>query len=366
MHVEAGQTMQRINLRDFGADANKADNSAAIQAAIDTLLVNSADQSHPGRGGTIVVSDLYKIANTVGISVANDFVTRICIEGDHGGRRACGFQMTDDTKTVFVFETVNGGIIRDFEMRNIWIRGGNIGLDLGDDAYNVFENISFSGQKTASIRAANGGEVTSLFKHCWWTNVPGDAVHGNGGALWFSDCLFGEGCGGFRMVGTQLELYNCKVWNSQTWDEGADGEGSCVFKLKNGSGLHMVGGRITASTPCKSVIFTDFARDVHVAGVRITCNETVENLVCDLHAHSGTKPFPILYIGGGTIVSSRRETGLSMYEELGGASDLAQAHQDAVIDCVVEYKGTEPFACDAFLDPSKRNTMILRARLSQD
>jgi acyl-CoA synthetase (AMP-forming)/AMP-acid ligase II len=361
-----GQTMQRVNLRDFGADANKADNSAAIQLAINTLLVNTTDQNVQNRGGTIVVSDLYRITETVGISVSNDFICKLRIESDHGSRRGPGFHMTDPTKPCFQLKTNNLGIIRDFDMSGIQLKGGSFGLDLEFDAYNTFDRVTFEGNVEAGIRSHNGGEVTSHFSRCWWTNVPGDAAHGLTGGLWFSDCLFGEGCGGFRMTGTQLQLFNCKVWNSQTWDEGEFGEGSCVFKLRNGSGLHMVGGKISASTPTKSIFFTDFARDLHVSGVDIVANATVENLIADLHAHSGTKPFPIIYIGGGTKLSTRRPEGISIYEELGDIGDDAQVHQDAVIDIVSEYKTTPPFACAAFLHPDRRNTMVLRARLDQD
>jgi hypothetical protein len=361
-----GQTMQRVNLRDFGADANKADNSAAIQLAINTLLVNTTDQNIQNRGGTIVVSDLYRITETVGISVSNDFICKLKIESDHGSRRGAGFHMTDPTKPVFQLKTDNLGIIRDFDMEGIQLKGGSYGLDLEFDAYNTFNRITFEGNVQAGIRSHNGGEVTSHFTDCWWTNVIGDAAHGLTGGLWFSHCLFGEGCGGFRMVGTQLQLYHCKVWNSQTWDAGDFGEGSCVFKLENGSGLHMVGGKVSASTPTKSIVYTNFARDVIISGTHIVANTTVENLIADLHAHSGTKPFPIIYIGGGTVISTRRTEGLCIYEELGDIGDDSQVHQNAVIDCMVEYKTTPPFGCAAFIDPARNNTMTLRERLDQD
>jgi hypothetical protein len=362
--------MQRVNLRDFGADANKTDatNRDAINLAINTLLVNPALSDVQNRGGTIVVSDLYKYTgDPPGISVSSDMVCRIKIESDHGARRGAGFQQLDPTKAVFQLKTNNLGIIRDFDMSGIQIKGGAYGLDLEFDAYNTFERLTFEGQQIASIRSHNGGEVTSHFSKCWWTNVPGDAAIGLTGGLWFSDCLFGEGCGGFRMTGTQLQLFNCKVWNSQTWDAGEFGEGSCVFKLENGSGLHMVGGKISASTPTKSIVYTNFARDVHMSGVDIIANTTVEFLIADLHAHSGTKPFPIIYIGGGTKLSTRRtESPFIIYEELGDIGDDAQVHQDAVVDLVTEYKVNIPTACAAFLHPDRRNLMVLRARLDQD
>ena len=128
----------------------------------------------------------------------------------------------------------------------------------------------------------------------------------------------------------------------------------------------MNGGKITASAPCKTLVYTDFARDVLISGVHIVLNPTVENFIADKHAHSGTKPFPIIHVGGGTTVSTRRTEGLCMYTELGDIGDLAQAHEDVVFDCVVEYKQTPPFMDPVFWDASKRNSATLRARLDRD
>lgn len=348
----------------YNASISAPDNSAAIQSAINALLGDITLSNPPGRGGTIVVpaDGCYRITNTIGISVvAVDFRARIAIVGE-GGRRGACIQQTAAKPVFQLKNTVNN--LRDFEMRNLQLYGGTVGIELQRANYNLFDDVVISNQSLHGISTELS--FGNQFRSIWMVNQFGNNALVKSGGLWFTDSQFGESVGGFDVTGGSLILDNSSISDARNrlQTAGVAGEGNALFRVKGGN-LMIHGGTIQPGA-VDTLIYSDYPRDILIEGTDLQLG-TVSNLVANRYAHSGDKPYPVLVVRA-SRVSSYNNSGLNLYNQLAtGSGSTVHAHSDAVYDIgATEYRTTAPFFDVEFTDASKRNTTSIRARPNQE
>jgi hypothetical protein len=208
--------------------------------------------------------------------------------------------------------------------------------------------------------------VATKFSDCWWVNVPGLCAQGLTGTLHFQGCLFGEQCGGFALDNAQLRLVDCDMHDCTTNQAPALGEGLAVIRLNSGSSLVIEGGDYRTHDEVSTFIYVDKSRDIRIRGGVFRLNQCT-SLVANHFAHTGAKPYPPLVLQPSLVHSEHPTDALYLYRQLeSGGGKLTHCHEDALIDCgATEYETTPPTVSAEYSDPSKRNTLVARARLDQ-
>jgi hypothetical protein len=348
-----------ISQPPYSASPGNVDNAPAFQAAFASLELAG--------GGKLIVpgeADQWRIASTIGFSKNVDTSLRIALEGA-GGRRSA--QITQ-TAAVPCFQLkTSSGNIRDFTARGITFRGGTVGVDLGKDAYNLFDDCVLTLATSAGVRCSNGsGVVATKFSNCWWVNVPGSCAQGLIGTLHFSGCLFGEQCGGFVMENTQLRLVHCEMHDCSSSLPEVLGEGAAVIRLTSGASLIIEGGDYRTADTVMTFIYVDKSRDVRIRGGAFRVNQCT-SFIANRYAHLGAKPYAPLVLQPSLVHSEHTAQPLFLYRQLEtGGGKLIHAHEDALIECgATEYVALAPTVSPEFSDPGKRNVLVARSRVDQ-
>lgn len=336
--------------------------SVSETPANNTSILNAAlEDARAAGGGCLLVpaSPLaYPFSGTLGFDRASDSPLKVSLVGQ-GGRRSVTLQQVDDVPN-FQLKTTSGNI-RDFYCEGIHFKGGSVGVDLKDDAYNVFFNCSNSHQTDAGVRVSNGGSVPTQFISHWMTNVFGLCVEAVSGASWFSSSMFGEAVGGFNLNSHSLRLSNCVIFGATNLTPPVQGEGEALFRLVGGASLVLQGGHVTVRDTTTSLLYFHRGRDVLIDAAVLELRQCANLIACQ-EANTGTKPYPMLAVRPSRI-SSKRASGLSLYAQL--LPGAHRAHRGALFDTLTEYVGTAPsYGADFAADAS--NTRLERARLDND
>lgn len=345
-------------------DAAASQNRARIQTAIDAALGDQTNSNDPNRGATLQLPPgQIEIDSPVGIDVASDFRAKITIQGH--GRGATELRQVNDEQPAFLLKTSTGNV-REFCLRDLTIAGGTVGIETNLDAYSLIDNVSFRLQTVAGVQLRSAGQLTQ-WRNCWFLEQQGDtvAIEGAGGA-WMQGCLFGEAGGGFKVNTGWLRLSDPTIHNCQDFsgiDE--EGEGNSLFRVTSEGRLHIVGGKISPNANVETLIFTRRPGHVCIEGSIIESNQCVR-LIGNARVTGGNYEYPPLVVRPSLVLSPRdfseESTGLLAYHQLTG--NTLHAHENAVIDTVVEYVGSRAPDADAhYKDVDKNNTLELRARV---
>jgi hypothetical protein len=356
---------QTYNIKWWGASPSETDNGVIINSMITSLTGGSLPNT---RKSIFIPSDGdYEIQTTIALEHAGDCAAKFGVYGE-GGRRSSVLKQTTANPVLSIKDTAASGVIRDIEVGYLTLQGGTIGIDMKDDDYIRINNVVFNGQTTHGIYQDNAGYSTTIFESCWILYQGGWNVESVSGGSKFINCVFGEGGAGFYARGAFLTLENCFVFDceNKVYPTGSWGEGNALFRIENGGSLITTGGRIAPNPDVDTVIVTSYPRDVMINGTDIVCN-VCDNFIANRYVHTGTKPYPILCVRSDRI-SSVNTSGISMYKQLvTSPAPLTYVHNNALFDCMVEYKGTTPPTLDSyFTDASNNNEIKLRARLDQD
>jgi hypothetical protein len=356
---------QTYNIKWFGCDPGLSDNGVIINSIIASLSGGVLPNT---RKSIFIPSDGdYSIQTTIALEHAGDCAAKFGVYGE-GGRRASVLKQTTANPVLSIKDTAASGVIRDIEVGYLTVQGGTIGIDIEDDDYIRVNNVVFNGQTTHGVYQDNAGYPTTIFESCWFLYQGGWNVETVSGGSKFINCVFGEGGAAFYARGAYLVLENCFVFDCENKAEptGDWGEGNALFRLENGGSLITTGGRIAPNPNVDSVIVTSYPRDIMINGTDIVCN-VCDNFIANRYVHTGTKPYPILTVRSDRI-SSANTSGINMYKQLiTSGAPLTYVHNNALFDCMTEYKGTTPPTFDSyFTDPSNDNEIKIRSRPDQD
>lgn len=355
-----------VNIADFGATPGgnvstqvRTANTVAIQAAIDALLEDTSNSSLEGRGGEILIPPgVWEINDAIGIDVSIDYVSGLCVRGVGDGY-ACQIRQADGTKVAF---KVKGGTqnVRGVTLRDFTIKGGDVGLELTNDNYNLFQNLLIYGQTSYAVKAAVLGGFGSLFQACRFQHLTGNTVKIVSGVIRMVGCMIGENAGAFEIGGGRLHLEGCTVFDSKEQLGLTDfGQGNALFYMTNGSTLHISGGYIEPGAVATCVVFITHGRDVLISGTDVVMHAAMTDFIVDYQASNGPKPFAVLHARP-IRVRARNPSGVSMYREINHT--VSACHKNAVIDTIVEYVTTPPTTDAAWQDVGNNNMATLRER----
>lgn len=351
-------------ITDWGArsgvnlsDGQLTENTLVIQRAIDETLAGPSSNPFSGRGGDLwVPPGVWEINDLLRIDASADAQANFRLLGV-GGRMTSYIKQRNASKGVL--RVYNSQLnLRGVQIENLALASGTVGLELHNDSYNLFRNITFHGQSQYALYGSLNAGFTTRFVDCWFSDIVGNCVHLVSGRFWMSGCMFGEASGGIYVDTGRIDLTDCTLYDSAS-NLGFDtlGTGTPVIHVGNGGKLAIEGGYYwPRESNCSTFLYARQPDAILINGGEFQMPANVDDFIVVSEANVYNGP---LNVRPGRVISLRPQ-GLSVYREASGT--VAKAHNHAVIDTTIDYTTVTPTVDSAWSDAGNSNTATLRAR----
>jgi len=346
-HVEDfGATPRSITDESAVPDAERTANVVAFRAAFAAALGNIVSLATDGGGVIYMGPGVYHTNDSVGYDLTVDLNVSVTLQGLG---QISGIFSNNYAAAALKFSTT-GGNIRDLLVQDVMLRGGREGLQLYWCAYSHFNRIYFWGSKNFALQDQFGGN--NVFSQCRFdecaqgvNGIEADAVFSGGSHDNFTECEFGEYCGGIVITTGNLAISNsrfdsCKLRRGKFFDystgteKNVDGSSpaSPTLYLTHPAAITLSGGRCLINA-CTG---TSIARFVMAfRGQELTLSG------CRLQTDSGFVGFIDVWPNGVLDPSIDLVLNINattfMFEGLSGylISDAEDALHDSTVQCQV-------------------------------